>query len=514
MQEPVETNLAAPKTTTQSIPAAESLDHWPLALDKPNSAGPAHVRWSLIASLVIVAISCIIFVFGDIQLAEFPQFTTFHASFVFIGDAIVGFLLLGQFFYSRLPSYLILSGAYLFCSLTTITFLLTFPGAMLAKGGIVGGTQSAIWVWHFWHTLFPVIILLALLVQTRFTEYRVTRAWITPAITGMLVAVVLLAAAVTVAVTVYHDSLPVLITRQQNPLTGAFYIAGGTAAVVTLIALLFSLRLGRRRVILYLWLTVVLAAYLADIIASLGAHDRFTVGWYGGRIEAMIAATVLLPVFVGEITLLYRQIATIMEKLVSANSDLQILVWEKEQVMAKLEKREAEIRQMAYHDHLTTLPNRRLLMDRLQQALAQAKRFKRPLAVMFLDLDRLKEINDSFGHDVGDEALRKIADKFKRCIREGDTISRIGGDEFIIVMPELRYPQDAALVAERILAALSDPTHCLGHDLLISTSIGIAVCSPDCRCDMKTLINDADAAMYHAKLKGRNQYQFSQPLKG
>lgn len=505
----IQASDSAPADFEAAARAAEHQQYrWLPALDTPDSASKAHIRWRLIVSLVIVIIAGFIVVFGDIHLPPFPQFTTFHASFIFIGDTIIGFLLLGQFHYSRLPSYLILSGAYLFNALTTITFLFTFPGALMAEGCVIGGAQSAIWVWHFWHILFPAIIILALLVHVRFKAYRIEHGGI--AITAMLAGVLLLAAAVAIAVTLYHDALPVLLGNQEPPLTEAFYLAGATAATVTLIALLFTLRLGQQHAVLYIWLTVVLAAFLADIIASLGAHDRYTLGWYGGRIESMIAATILLPVFLSEINLLYRQVGSVMEQLASANSSLQALVREKDDVMATLKQREVEMSHMAYHDQLTALPNRRLLMDRLQQALAQATHFRRPLAVMFMDLDHFKEINDSLGHHVGDELLRKVAERLKGYIRGGDTVSRIGGDEFIIVMSELHRPLDATLVAEKALVALAEPFHCLGHELKISTSIGIAVCPADHSHEPTSLINNADAAMYQAKTKGRNRYQFFQ----
>jgi diguanylate cyclase (GGDEF)-like protein/PAS domain S-box-containing protein len=167
-----------------------------------------------------------------------------------------------------------------------------------------------------------------------------------------------------------------------------------------------------------------------------------------------------------------------------------------------------EIRQLAYYDVLTGLPNRRLLLDRLHQTLAQAQRYHRSLAVMFLDLDLFKEINDTFGHDVGDELLKVVADRLEICVRGGDTVSRHGGDEFVIILSEISQKQDVTQVAEKILGLLSDPIVIQKHKLKITTSIGIAIYAPDSTDDIMMLMKKADIAMYQAKASGRNRFRF------
>lgn len=167
-----------------------------------------------------------------------------------------------------------------------------------------------------------------------------------------------------------------------------------------------------------------------------------------------------------------------------------------------------EIRQLAYYDVLTNLPNRRLLLDRLNQALAQAQRHQRSLAVMFLDLDHFKDINDSLGHDVGDELLKAVAERLELCVRGGDTVSRQGGDEFVIILSEISQQQDAALVAEKILEVLSSPITIHRHKLKITTSIGIVIYTVDSADDAMKLLKKADIAMYQAKEAGRNGFRF------
>ena len=173
------------------------------------------------------------------------------------------------------------------------------------------------------------------------------------------------------------------------------------------------------------------------------------------------------------------------------------------------ELREAQERaqHLADHDALTGLPNRRLLEDRLTQALALSQRNRKQTAVMFVDLDRFKSINDSLGHAVGDAVLKEVAQRLVRQLRVGDTVCRVGGDEFVVVLPESKRSTDAANVAAKIIETLSQPVLAADRELSVTPSIGIAVFPEDGR-DAAMLIRNADAAMYHAKESGRANYQF------
>jgi diguanylate cyclase (GGDEF)-like protein/PAS domain S-box-containing protein len=165
------------------------------------------------------------------------------------------------------------------------------------------------------------------------------------------------------------------------------------------------------------------------------------------------------------------------------------------------------ISHQAHHDSLTDLPNRMLLQDRLNQAIAMSQRNGQKLAVFFLDVDRFKNVNDSMGHDVGDSLLILVAQRLLSCVRSSDTVSRQGGDEFVILLPELTRGQDAAIRAENILGALSAPYVIDSHSVHITASIGIVI-YPDDGSDTETLLKNADFAMYHAKESGRSNYQF------
>jgi diguanylate cyclase (GGDEF)-like protein len=178
--------------------------------------------------------------------------------------------------------------------------------------------------------------------------------------------------------------------------------------------------------------------------------------------------------------------------------------------IAERRRSEARTRHLAEHDFLTDLPNRVLLMDRLSLALAAARRNRSKLAVLFLDLDRFKNINDTLGHHVGDLLLKEVAVRLVRCVRGVDTVSRQGGDEFVVLLNDIGGIDQAAHVAATILAAIGQEFVLEQHRLHVSTSIGICIAPTD-GADMETLMKNADLAMYHAKENGRNGFQFFSP---
>ncbi|APV50103.1 hypothetical protein BWI17_10660 [Betaproteobacteria bacterium GR16-43] len=168
---------------------------------------------------------------------------------------------------------------------------------------------------------------------------------------------------------------------------------------------------------------------------------------------------------------------------------------------------ERTIHYMAHHDALTGLPNRRLMQDRLNQAIMSARRKQRHVAVLFLDLDRFKVVNDTLGHESGDFILRDVAQRLMSCVREVDTVSREGGDEFVVILPDLERPENARVVADKILKELMRPVDISGHEIHITTSIGISH-YPNDATDVSHLLKHADNAMYQAKDAGRNTIRF------
>ncbi len=172
---------------------------------------------------------------------------------------------------------------------------------------------------------------------------------------------------------------------------------------------------------------------------------------------------------------------------------------------------EEQIKHLAYHDALTTLPNRLLFKDRVTVAISHAQRHSTLAAVLFLDLDRFKVINDSLGHNIGDQLLQAVSARIQSCVRDSDTVARLGGDEFTLLLPELAHAEDAALVAQKILESVRYPFHIEGREFYITTSIGISV-YPEDGPDAEALIKSADTAMYQAKEQGRDNYQLFNAL--
>jgi diguanylate cyclase (GGDEF)-like protein len=167
----------------------------------------------------------------------------------------------------------------------------------------------------------------------------------------------------------------------------------------------------------------------------------------------------------------------------------------------------AHVEYIAYHDSLTTLPNRSLFSKLLGHSISQAHRYKRQLAVLFLDLDRFKNINDTLGHEAGDQLLQEVAARLKTCLRESDTVARLGGDEFVVMLPELDVEKYTATVARKILAAVARPFVLAGQEYRVTASIGISTYPQD-GLDEQTLTKNADVAMYKAKEEGKNNFQF------
>jgi len=201
-----------------------------------------------------------------------------------------------------------------------------------------------------------------------------------------------------------------------------------------------------------------------------------------------------------ELTVFETNINRMVDKLQKQQDELNTELEERKKMAQKL-------KEMATHDFLTGLPNRILLVDRYSIASALAHRNQDRLAVMSLDIDRFKSINDTLGHDMGDKALKAFSDQLSRIIRASDTLARVGGDEFILMMLETNHMEDATAIARKILESFKEPLYIDGHGIYLSTSIGIAI-YPEDATDLETLIKKSDAALYYAKGHGRNNYKF------
>jgi diguanylate cyclase (GGDEF)-like protein len=186
--------------------------------------------------------------------------------------------------------------------------------------------------------------------------------------------------------------------------------------------------------------------------------------------------------------------------------DKELLQYVCAQVAAAIERKQllARLQYMAQHDHLTHLPNRQLLHERVKAALAQAKKESGRMALLYVDLDHFKQVNDTYGHAVGDLLLQAVANRLKGCVRETDTVARIGGDEFVVLLDSIQGPEDASIVDNKIHHVFDQPLRLDGHSLSILPSIGIAL-YPEHGTEEKQLFKHADEAMYAVKRAQRTQ---------
>jgi diguanylate cyclase (GGDEF)-like protein len=197
---------------------------------------------------------------------------------------------------------------------------------------------------------------------------------------------------------------------------------------------------------------------------------------------------------------------TTQELLKEANERLIIASIQAQKMSESAERAKEQMSHMAGHDYLTGLPNRLLLKDRMAQSIEFAKRHCKKLALLYMDLDHFKHINDSLGHTVGDELLKSIAKRLQTCVRHSDTVCRQGGDEFVVLLNEIEDVDDTAHTAKKIIEAMGLPHLVSGSQINVTFSIGISI-FPDDGKDLETIARNADAAMYHAKKTGRNTYQ-------
>ncbi|HYH05500.1 MAG TPA: EAL domain-containing protein [Thermoanaerobaculia bacterium] len=252
----------------------------------------------------------------------------------------------------------------------------------------------------------------------------------------------------------------------------------------------FAAMLGARR-------TDLIGRSMADLYANASEADELT---------TLLKSVGTLNSVEIELRRADRRAVWVLENLVLVGDETNGVVHATVVDISDRKRAEEQIEFHAYHDVLTHLPNRKLFTDRLRHSLTRAKRNNKPAAVMFIDIDHFKSINDTMGHTAGDELLLEMARRLRECVRDDDTVARLGGDEFTIILSELRQAEDAVQVAEKILAAVQEPLRISGKPITVSASIGIALYPVD-GIDPESLLRNADSAMYRAKEEGRNTYQ-------
>ena len=367
-------------------------------------------------------------------------------------------------------------------------------------------SEAAVRVRHFLGWLIALTFLFALIELVAFAATRNPRSGRAAAITAAFGAVMLCAGGL----------LRVGRTRWAVAL-----ISGGILAIAMVGVFV---RPAMMPTLILLPLLAVMAAFTFDEPRAL--RPLMAVGWATGVVVAGIsewltregvppADTVTVIMRVGSaaagsalvLLLLWqfsRRLTDTLDETRAANLSLQ-------GALSEVRKAEEQIMDLAYRDPLTALPNRLVFSDRLSLAVIRAHRTSTRLAVLFLDVDRFKVINDSLGHTTGDLLLQGLSARLRGCVREGDTLARLGGDEFVLLLPDVGGPDAAATVAEKVLDAVRTPFRLQGHELFVTASVGVGVYPEDGE-DAETLVRNADTAMYGAKEGGRDTFRFYAPL--
>jgi diguanylate cyclase (GGDEF)-like protein len=275
-----------------------------------------------------------------------------------------------------------------------------------------------------------------------------------------------------------------------------------TLVIIPLLGVAVALPYAEDRVFRVLLLGCWLAAVTISALGELVTGQTRVPAWFttAFNISSLGAAVAMVLLLLWQSR---ARLQTHVLEIQAANAEL-------EGAVAALRSKEEQIRGLAYYDALTGLPNRLLFFDRLELALTQARRDGQGLAVLFVDLDRFKEVNDRFGHGLGDQLLQEAANRLRSCVRAGDTVARLAGDEFTLLLPGIESPDAAERVAAKLLESLRPPVHLGGHELRITGSAGVSL-FPAHADDAEALVKRADAAMYAAKQAGRDTHRLSTP---
>jgi diguanylate cyclase (GGDEF)-like protein len=429
------------------------------------------VHFALAAVLASTALFIASLPYSTVGLAAVPAFIPAYESALIVCDLITAVLLFGQFRFLRLPGLLVLASGYLFTAAIAFVHALTFPGVFSPTGLLGAGTQSTAWLYIVWHAGFPVFVLAyaALKRQARHdldAGQPVSRR-VNSAILVSIVAVLVLVCAAVVLVTAGHELLPVLLVSNKFVL----------------------LWVRRPRTVLDLWLIVVMCVWLFDMGLSAAFNaSRYDVGWYGGRIYGLVAASWLLIVLLGKMSKQQFELAALSAQLSLANKALE---------------------QQSLHDGLTELANRRFFDTHLASQMGVARRHpQRMLTLIMFDLDFFKAYNDRYGHVAGDECLKKVAEVLRSCCRRpADMAARYGGEEFALILPDTDWNGAAHLAehARYAVAQLHIPHAASAAAHFVSISGGIAVFDPRTTTTAGQLIAAADQALFQAKSLGRNR---------
>lgn len=445
-------------------------------------AGPRELWWAFAVVLVSVLAFVAATPFAHVPLLKIPAFIPSYESALALTDLVTAALLFGWVNRGRSLAFLILACGYLFNAAIIVMHALSFPGAFSETGLLGANDQTTAWLYVFWHCGFPLFVLGYALVPEQEGAPNNLQMHSNRAVVFGLIGVIALVAALTALATA-EGLLPTIIQQGNYSLmisTGASPAALGLS-VFALLALWFR----SERSALDVWLMVVMSAWLLDVMLSaVISSSRYDLGWYVGRSYGFVAACLLLIVLLFEMNRLYSRLTDALARAGALEEDLTF---------------------RAENDLLTGLPNRGLFYDRLETAMTRCRRSKKLMALLYLDIDQFKAINDSMGHGAGDDLLRSFAQRLSQCVRASDTVARLGGDEFTVILENLSSREVAQSVVDKLMAELRRPYGTGEGIYSANASIGVSYYAGEA-LKSDGLIKQADKALYEAKRRGRNRY--------
>ena len=462
-----------------------AIEHADLAL---VPATPREQYLGLAVVLISLLTLAAVVPFVRVPLPKITAFIPSYESALAFSDLVTAILLFGHVARRRSIAFLALACGYLFNAAIIVLHALSFPGVFSDTGLLGANDQTTAWLYVFWHGGFPLFVLVYALFpnEDRYSNYLRSNSGL--AIILSSIGVMLVVTALMLLATVGHGLLPKIIQGGNYSLL----VSTGTSPTVLVLSVfaLFALWRRRERTVLDVWLMVVMSVWVLDVtLSSVISSTRYDLGWYAGRSYGLVAACCLLILLLLELNRLYDRLSVALEIARTLEKDLTF---------------------RAEHDALTGLPNRALFYDRLETAMNRCRRSKNLMALLYLDIDKFKEINDTRGHAVGDDLLRAFGLRLVQCVRASDTVARLGGDEFTLILENISSPQNAQNVIDKLMEALRLPYAIGAGDVQARASIGVTyfnggALKPD------DLVKQADAALYQAKHCGRDNYWTHQP---
>ena len=447
-----------------------------MALDAPRRPSPGEgVGWA-VGSLALVAAVAVGLAFGDTGMDETVGLSSAFTTITAIAGMFTAFLVFSHAVSSRSRAYLALGSMYFAVTWLALLLLLVTPGSLLAAGHVWGGPQSAPWTFVSLHFLLPLgVAITAAILWHDGRRYR--RPGRATHVTASLLASTAVLVVISLVVTVGEPALPRAITADGSPTT-TWTLAWVVVSVTASVAVLLVVALGVARYSLVAsWMMGVALLSLAGSLVNLGRPEPFSIGWLVAQVLFALAV-LLVPL------MMLQELGTV----------------------------ERRATRVAAEDHLTGLTSRMGLLERLEREVARSEALHSPGAFLWVDLDGFKAVNDQFGHAGGDDVLRRVAAQFRRAARPTDTVGRLGGDEFGLLVVDLHGPWDAEVIAARVLQGLAGPGVIDEAAPVLTASIGI-VHFPADGTDAEELLHRADLAMYAAKHDGGNQVvTYNEPM--